>query len=176
MWKDRAMKYRLVKVGRLSGRKAAIYTIAKEGESRSFFERFLGENLTLFKSEIESILVKLETIGHRTGARPGFFKEFEGAPGDGVCALYDEPDSKLRLYCIRFGQDILILGGGGPKGKQIRSFQEDKKLREENYFLRWASAEISQKIKEKDFLLRFHPPGIEGDLFIETDEEKDCDE
>jgi hypothetical protein len=64
-----------------------------------------------------------------TGARATFFKEFEGSPGDGVCALYDMPGKQLRLYCIKFGMTAIILGGGGPKGKEVRSWQDDPVLK-----------------------------------------------
>ena len=52
----------------------------------------------------------------------------EGIPGDGVCALFDLPNSNLRLYCIRYGNSIIILGGGGQKPKTISAFQENEKL------------------------------------------------
>lgn len=86
-----------------------------------------------------------------------FFKEKEGGPGDGVCALYDE-ESKLRLYCIKYGTQLVVVGGGGPKPKTVRAFQEDEKLKEENYLLREISKQITEKIKtreiwfSKDFL------------------------
>lgn len=41
----------------------------------------------------------------KTGAAEHFFKLNEGKPGDGVCALFDSPDKKLRIYCI----DLLTL-------------------------------------------------------------------
>ncbi|MBK6979124.1 MAG: hypothetical protein IPH28_20170 [Cytophagaceae bacterium] len=56
--------------------------------------------------------------------------------GDGVCALYDDPDRNLRLYCIRYGKQIVVLGGGGHKPKTIRALQEDEKLKQENYLIR----------------------------------------
>jgi hypothetical protein len=43
---------------------------------------------------------------------------------------------------------LIIVGGGGHKPKTIRAFQEDDKLKEENYFLRKLSALITDRIKE----------------------------
>ena len=57
-------------------------------------------------------------------------------PGDQVCALYDEDEKKLRLYCIRLGAQILILGGGGHKPSDTRALQETPKLEIENEFVR----------------------------------------
>ncbi len=38
--------------------------------------------------------------------------------------------SNLRLYCIRLGSAVVILGGGGHKPKTIRTLQDDTKLTE----------------------------------------------
>jgi len=57
--------------------------------------------------------LRLKIIGNETGARESFFKTKEGIPGDGVCTLYDTPDKKLRLYCIRYGKQLIIIGAGG---------------------------------------------------------------
>ena len=65
-----------------------------------------------------------------------------------MCAFTDSK-KKLRLYCIRFGNVLLVLGGGGPKSKQIRAFQEDPKLMSENLKIRAVSDAMAKAIKEK---------------------------
>ena len=67
-----------------------------------------------------NFLERIRTINEKTGARESFFKPNEGKPGDLVCALFDIPNSNLRLYCIRFGNSLIILGGGGEKKKTIK--------------------------------------------------------
>ena len=64
----------------------------------------------------------------KKAAREGYFKLHEGKPGDGIVALYDRPDSRLRLYCIRYGSVTLIVGGGGAKPKSVRAWQEVPEL------------------------------------------------
>jgi hypothetical protein len=115
-------------------------------------------------------LSQLNSINNKTGARVGFFKEYEGKPGDGVCALYDRPNSKLRLYCIRYGMPLIVLGGGGEKPKNIKAFQENEKLTAENYLLRWLSEQITQRINDKDIQYTNDYQDFEGDL--EFDDEK----
>ena len=76
-------------------------------------------------NEIRQIIATLDAIGKRVGAQEIFFRrKKEGKAGDGVEALYDSPDAKLRLYCIRYGSVTLILGDGGEKN--VRTWQEDK--------------------------------------------------
>jgi hypothetical protein len=95
------MKYRLVKMNQLSGVHASIYSLYVEDEQRTLFENFLDANKISFKSELKDILSRLNTIANKEGARELYFKFKEGKPGDLVCALYDRPAGKLRLYCIR---------------------------------------------------------------------------
>lgn len=161
------MKFELVKIGQLSGIKTSIYTVLPKGEKLSLFEKFLEENSVTFKSEIIDILKRLKTISNNTGAREGFFKTNEGNPGDGICALYDQPGSKLRLYCIRFGHELIILGGGGSKPKTIRTLQESEKLKAENYQLREIAQQVMKAQKEKDIRFSKDFLDLEGDLNFE---------
>ena len=163
------MKCRLVKLQNLSGNKASIYSVVLNDDQRTLFDNFIEESKGSFLSEIKDIAVRLRTIGHKTGARESFFKHFEGRPGDGVCALYDLPDKSLRLYCIRYGSQIVILGGGGPKN--VRTLQEDEKLSEENFFLRWLSEQITERIMDKEIIFTNSGLDFSGDLEFNDDEE-----
>ena len=165
------MKFSLIKLNRLSKNGASIYAIQFEGEAETSLDKFIMENSDSFKSETNDIVQRLRTIGHKTGARTQFFKENEGNPGDGVCALYDNPGSHLRLYCIRFGSQLIVIGGGGHKPKTIRALQEDQKLKEENYFLRELSSLIMKRIRHKD--IEFINGGFDfkGDLEFESEED-----
>ena len=86
-----------IKIPDLCGKAASIYSVILDGETQTLFEKFLQENKTSYISELKNILIRLQTIGHKTGAREVFFKIHEGSLGDGVSALYDEPGKMLRL-------------------------------------------------------------------------------
>lgn len=141
----------LEKIPELSGLGASIYSFREIGSFKSRFESFLEDN-DAFSDELKSIVSRLVTIGQRLGADEQFFKLNEGIPGDGVCALYDLPEKHLRLYCIRFGRIILIIGEGGEKPKNVRSLQENDTFKKENYLLRKLSATLSKMIREKDIV------------------------
>jgi len=164
------MKYEVVKLGHLSGNKASIYTIWFEEPNRTSFEIFINENRNVFKSEIKDITSRLIAIGKTVGAREQYFKTGEGIPGDGVCALCDTPRKKLRLYCIRYGTLLLIIGGGGPK--KVKKLQQDDKLKDENFFLLKLSAEITERIKNKEIWYSENKMEFEGNLtFNDQDDE-----
>ena len=133
-------------------------------ENISLFEKFVIENITSHKDETKNILERLITIGHKTGARTSYFKLNEGRPGDGVAALYDKPNSNLRLYCIRYGSLIVVLGGGGLKQKNIRALQENPKLKEENAILMQVSLDIKNKTDEGEIKFINEGMDFEGNL------------
>lgn len=163
--------YKIVKINELSGSECSIYTITNSSDTtKTFLDRFIDENINSFKSETLELITRLHTIGHKTGARLQFFKVNEGIPGDGVCALFDTEESNLRLYCIHYGMQLIIVGGGGYKPKSIRSLQEDVKLKEENYFLRRLSELITERIKEKEIKYTNDNLDFEGDLVFDKNE------
>ncbi|MDD3945792.1 MAG: hypothetical protein PHS38_13945 [Bacteroidales bacterium] len=156
------MKCELKKIEELSGKRTSVYSVFIDDSQFSLFEVFIEENKRLHLSEIKDIVQRLKTIGTKTGAREQFFKLHEGNPGDGVCALFDLPDKNLRLYCIRYNTQIIILGGGGIK--LVRALQNDSKLTKENYLLRELSKQITEKIKEKDIRFTIDGNDFEGDF------------
>lgn len=158
------MKYHIIKDNTLSGPIATIYNVQAEGETFTLLQQFIQENKEAFYNEIENINNRLLTIGHYEGARRRYFKDKEGIPGDGVCAIYDMPNKSLRLYCIKYGNQIIIVGGGGPKPKNIKALQEDEKLKTTNYFLRWISQQITERIKNGEIIFTNDHYDFEGNL------------
>ncbi len=164
------MKFKVVQLSQFNGNKAGVYSVILDDEQQTLYERFLMENISAFKSEIIDVNKRIQTINRKTGAREIYFKFDEGNPGDGVCALYDEPGSKLRLYCIRYGNSLIILGSGGPKSKSIRAFQEDSKLTIENYLLRRISGLITERVRNGEILFSDDGTELYGELEFEDNE------
>lgn len=156
------MKFELREIPQLTGRRCKIYSVLVEGDEKTLFEQFVEENQDEFPNEVSNILKKILSIKQRRGAREDYFRpKKEGKLGDGVEALFDEPHANLRLYSIKYGNILLVLGGGGYKSKEIRAFQEDPKLTKENYLMRKIASILYKAIKEKD--LRWNQ---QGDNFI----------
>lgn len=165
------MKFELKEVKQLTGKRCKIYSVQMEGDEKTLFEQFLEENEATFPRELKSIFGTLEIIGSRVGAEDSYFRpKKEGKLGDGVEALFDVPNANLRLYAIKYGKVLLILGNGGYKPKTIRAFQEDPKLTKENYLLRRISATLYEAIKDKD--LRWNKQGddFEGQLHFDSED------
>lgn len=103
-----------------------IYTIQFQNEDESEYERFYNK----FKDDAEynpdlmRIVAFINKIA-QNGAFERFFRP-EGKMSDHVVAL-PVVTSKLRLYCLRLSDKILILGNGGVKNS--RTYNEDDSLR-----------------------------------------------
>lgn len=150
------MKFALVEIEELSGNKLKVYSIIPEDdedEGYTLYDRFIDENGTKFKIEVEDITNRIEIMARYTGLREDFIKGGEGNLGDGIYALYDKPDSNLRLYFIRFGNVAIVLGSGGEKPKSIRRFQENPQLKDANYFLRKVSAALADAVQEGSLII-----------------------
>ena len=102
-----------------------MFSICFDASEESEFEKFLNEfkdNAT-YNKDFNVILLALSKIIEK-GALERFFRN-EGKMSDGVKALAID-SRKLRLYCLRISDQVLILGNGGVKNS--RTYQEDDKL------------------------------------------------
>ena len=102
-----------------------LFSICFDGSEMSEFEKFLNEfkeNAT-YNKDFNVILLALSKIIDK-GALERFFRN-EGRMNDNVKALAID-SRKLRLYCLRISDQILILGNGGVKN--TRTYQENEKL------------------------------------------------
>jgi len=163
------MNYEIVELVNFSGHKTTIYSVILGDDELTLYDYFIEENIEEYKKEIKSIVNRLAIIGNETGAREQFFKLNEGKPGDSVCALYDEPSNYLRLYCIRYGLCVIILGGGGPKF--TRTWQEDPKLTLEASTLIEISNDIAQRIKDGEIKWSHNGTQLIGNLKFSDDEQ-----
>lgn len=83
-------------------------------ELERFFEKF-PEGCE-YDEEVDVILSWMDKISER-GALERYFRP-EGRYGDGVGVIPIEVGNKLRLYCLRLSDKILVFGNGGVKDAQ----------------------------------------------------------
>lgn len=105
--------------------KVSLYSISFETDGTTEFEKFVAEfemNAS-YNRDYQRIIAALQTI-LGIGALERFFRP-EGKMNDSVNALPIE-SGKLRLYCLRISDQIVILGNGGVKN--VRTYEEDPKL------------------------------------------------
>lgn len=91
------------------------YSIRLDEEELSELERFF-EKFPIgceYDDEIDIIIAWLDKIGEN-GALERYFRP-EGRYGDGVGVIPIDVGNKLRLYCLRISDKILVFGNGGIK-------------------------------------------------------------
>lgn len=102
-----------------------MYSICFNGDELSEYEKFLSmfkDNARLNR-DFQTILLALAKIVE-VGALERFFRN-EGRMNDNLCALSID-SRRLRLYCLRISDQILIVGNGGEK--TTKTYQEDEIL------------------------------------------------
>ena len=131
--------------------KVNFYSIRMSGneltELEAFFEKF-PEGCE-HDNDIDVIISWLDQIAER-GALERYFRP-EGRYGDGVGVIPIEVGAKLRLYCLRLSDKILVFGNGGVK--DARSWQESKALAPYVKLLVDTSRFISSRIKDGTIVL-----------------------
>ncbi len=108
------------------GDNCTIYTLQFLRDDESEFEKFISKFIDDAEySEDYSRIAAFVTRIARSGAKERYFRN-EGKMTDSVMAL-PVISSKLRQYCLRLSDRILILGNGGVK--KIRTYEEDSSLK-----------------------------------------------
>lgn len=102
-----------------------LYSIQFQSEDQSEFERFYNKfkDEAVYNQDLVRIVGFINKIAEN-GAFERYFRP-EGKMSDHVVAL-PVVISKLRLYCLRLSDKILILGNGGVKNS--RTYNEDDTL------------------------------------------------
>lgn len=99
------------------GENCTIYTLQFLRDMESEFEKFIAKfrEDAEFSEDFQRIATFIKRIA-RTGAQERYFRP-EGKRDDSVVAL-PVISSRLRLYCLRLSDKILVLGNGGVKRTQ----------------------------------------------------------
>ncbi len=103
---------------------ACIFSLCFEGESFTEFEKFVTKHKTLYSKDLNIILAAINRMLEVSGFLERYFRP-EGKMRDNVCAL-PITSGKLRLYCLRMSDSILIAGNGGVK--DTKKYQDSEEL------------------------------------------------
>lgn len=108
-----------------SGDSCTMYTIQFLSDDKSEFEKFVSKfrNDAVLNTDFQTIMRFVQQI-LSNGALERYFRP-EGKMRDSVVAL-PILKSKLRLYCLRLTDKILILGNGDVKNS--KTYEEDETL------------------------------------------------
>ncbi len=150
---NRAVKLEAVQ----SSDRASLYTIVFENDDMSEFSKFLSrfKDNGKLQRDYQIILYALKKI-LENGVLERYFRR-EGKYTDRVCALPVD-SGKLRLYCLRLSDKILVLGNGGIK--RTRTYNEDSELN--GYVMDLQKFDALLKEAEKDGSIHVEETAITG--------------
>ena len=105
--------------------KVCLYSISFAMDNMTEFERFMLKfrEEASFNKDYQRILYAISIILDK-GALERYFRP-EGSFGDDLCALPIE-SGRLRLFCLRISDEILILGNGDVK--RASAYEDDPAL------------------------------------------------
>ena len=105
---------------------AGLFTICFEGDDATEFQKFIEKfkEDASRKEELSVILTAINRMLTASGFLERYFRP-EGKMGDHVVALPIER-TKMRLYCLRMSDSVLIVGNGGIKN--TKTYEEDESL------------------------------------------------
>lgn len=136
-----------------------IYTIRFEGSELSETNNFVNEySRNGFVEDLDMISSWLGYLKDR-GAEPRYFRS-ENNVSAGPVAF-----SRLRIYCIRCSQNIVILDGGGEKkGQKTQDGAETWKAMK---LMMEIDKRLIEKIRNGDIYYSPDLMKLEGELFID---------
>lgn len=141
----------------------SLYSICFDGNAVSEYEAFVQkfkDDATL-NTDYKNIILALEKIV-AVGAFERFFRP-EGKMSDRVAALSID-SRKLRLYCLRISDQILIVGNGGKK--DTRTYEESTELSGYVMDLQKFDKLLSEAQKDGSITIEKNViTGIEGKVF-----------
>lgn len=105
---------------------AGLFTICFEEEDATEFQKFIEKfkEDAIRKEELSVILTAINRMLTASGFLERYFRP-EGKISDHVVALPIER-TKMRLYCLRMSDRVLIVGNGGVK--TTKTYEEDESL------------------------------------------------
>lgn len=103
----------------------SLYSISFEIDGKTEFEKFVEafEADATYRNDYRRILAALQVV-LEVGALERFFRP-EGKIEDDLVALPLD-SGKLRLYCLRISDQILVIGNGGIK--DVKRYEDSRQL------------------------------------------------
>lgn len=104
--------------------KCAFLTVKFSDETDNAYNLFVDKFRDSYYGVLEDIDSRIVNMAELTGAQEEFFK----SEGSNSVVRFIKTGS-LRIYCLRYGNTCIILGGGGTKEVHQRTYQDSEVLK-----------------------------------------------
>jgi hypothetical protein len=138
------VKFSIINIEPLSGSKAQVYSIKFEDKYASELTIFVHKFHDTHPQIIDEAIQRIKLIAQREGIQNSFFRR-ESSESHNVFRLLETKD--IRLYCIKFGETLLLFGSGGIKKNKTKKLKENPYLENEVKKLQKVEDSINKRIK-----------------------------
>jgi hypothetical protein len=139
-------------------RRVCFYTVRFDEDTLSETEKFITRILDTpdlereYGEEMDTLIAVLEFIGDVRGAQRKYFREENNAealpPPRGTLEAQElDIDNRLRLYCVRLSDEVVILFGGGIK--TALSVQESSDVRMHFHLAQRIATALDEALREQ---------------------------
>ena len=113
-----------------SGTKATLYTYHVLKNDKHAFELFIDKYQNRGIKEFDELMTRLMTMAETSGCNEIFFKPEHDDIPELQRIITDVKESELRLYCLRFSSQLLIIGSGEIKPiNKVKRWQDSHILK-----------------------------------------------
>jgi hypothetical protein len=158
------MRIELVQIEELSGKASKVYSIYIDDNTETELDRLVG-SLTDEKliGKLTDRFFLLKQHCERGGLREDYFKP-AGSADDALERI--NYTGTVRLYGIRYSKLCIILGGGGIKPPDVKTYQEVPELNVAVKILQRIANEIDKRIADREFSFTDDGTIISDPIFI----------
>ncbi|NTV46929.1 MAG: hypothetical protein HGB11_10515 [Chlorobiales bacterium] len=149
------------------GEGGTLYSVRFEGEETTELEKFLENPEVRSCQEYEGLVARLNDMVDERGFKKQFFKEREGSRLDSVVALHYD-NKRLRLYCLRWSNVLLVAGYGGIK--TTRTYQENPVLQGAVQRLQYVDDQLTKRKRLGDIEINQESGEMTGNLIFNKED------
>lgn len=153
--------------------RVCFYTVRFDDEELSETEKFIARILDTpnlereYGVEMDTLIAVLEFIGEVRGAQSKYFRMENNAealppPRGTLEAVQLDIDNRLRLYCVRLSDEVVILLGGGIK--TANSVQDSPDVRMHFHLAQRIASALDNAFREQRLRL------VGTDIFCDDEE------
>jgi hypothetical protein len=112
---EELMHSEIIRLDEFSGEAASFYSVNYNGSKDSLFDEFRDKyfNIRKYRKNMGTTILQISQLGSSFGAVDRFFEPNDPFPADRVCYLHLRNWPKIRLFCIRFSKNLVVIGSGG---------------------------------------------------------------
>lgn len=132
-----------------------LFAIHFDGELDDELTALLHDPAYADAPDLDALDARLDDMVASLGFRDRYFTSIARYPSPFAALRYEK--GPYRIYCCRYGRDLLVVGGGGHKPPGTGPLQSVPTLNRAFELVKYVSAEIDRRIRSKELHSVYDP-------------------